>query len=229
VSGVVRRPSGSPLAGARVGIRGTTAETVSDERGVYSLVDLPAGTQTLEARAIGFTPISRTITLSARRPLSFDVRFDSAAHVLETVEVTGKPVVDRATQEFNTAKKRGFGYFIDRERIEEQNAFVASDILRMAPGVTVTQSGYPGGGSSISMRGVGSISGRCEPGIVIDGMPVTGQSSDLDILARPDDIAGIAVYRGPGETPVEYQNLSPCGVIQIWTRRGNTPRGSSRK
>ena len=229
VSGIVRRPSGSPLAGARVGIRGTTAETVSDERGAYTLADLPAGTQTLEARAIGFTPISRSSTLSGRHPLSFDVRVDSAAHVLETVQVTGKAVSDRATEEFNAAKKRGFGYFIDRERIEEQNAFVASDLLRMAPGVTVYQSGVPGGGSSISMRGVGSINGRCEPGIVVDGMPIMGPSSDLDILARPDDIAGMAVYRGPGETPVEYQNLSPCGVIQIWTRRGNTPRGRTGK
>jgi len=229
VSGIVRRPSGAPLAGARVGIRGTMAEAVSDERGAYTLVDLPGGTQTLEARAIGFTPISRTITLSARRPVTYDVRFDSAAHVLETVEVTGKQVIDRATEEFNAAKKRGFGYFIDRERIEQQNAFVASDLLRMAPGVTVTQSGYPGGGSTISMRGVSTITGRCEPGIVVDGMPITGASSDLDILARPDDIAGMAVYRGPGETPVEYQNLSPCGVIQIWTRRGNTPRGPARK
>ncbi|NUQ21561.1 MAG: TonB-dependent receptor plug domain-containing protein, partial [Gemmatimonadaceae bacterium] len=227
VSGIVRRPSGAPLAGARVGIRGTMAETVSDERGSYTLADLPAGTQTLEARAIGFTPISRSITLSARRPLSFDVRFDSAARVLQTVEVTGKPVVDRATEEFEAAKKRGFGFFLDRERIEERQAFSASDLLRMVPGVTIYQSGMVGAGATISMRGVGSINGSCEPGIVIDGMPVNGPSSDLDQLARPDDIAGMAIYRGPGETPVEYQQLSSCGVIQIWTRRGNTPRGKS--
>jgi hypothetical protein len=200
---------------------------VADDRGAYSLIDLPAGTQTLEARAIGYIPITRTVTLSAKRAVSLDIRFDSAAHILETVQVTGKVVYDRATEEFNAAKKRGFGYFLDRETIEQRQPFQATDLLRTAPGVTV-YSGALGGSSTISIRG-SAMSGGCQPGLVIDGLPFQGGAGDIDQLVRPEDIAGMAVYRGPSEVPVEYQSASSCGVIQIWTRRGRTPRGPTRK
>ena len=101
--------------------------------------------------------------------------------------------------------------------------------LRAAPGVTLYPSGTPGGSPAISIRGGGIGGGACQPGIVIDGMMYNGGAEDLDMLVKPDDIAGLAVYRGASETPVEYQGQSSCGVIQVWTRRGNTPRGPSRK
>ena len=228
VSGLVRAPSGNVLPGARVTLRGTDVETVADANGAYSLANLPAGTQTIEARAIGFVPIARSVTLSSRSPLRFDVRFDSAARILQTVEVKGTQLYDRATQEFNDAKKRGFGYFIDRETIEDRQPFNTSDLLRTAPGVMVTTSGQPGSSANIVIRGGGGFSGSCQPGIVVDGLPLGGDAGDIDMLARPEDIAGIAVYRGPSEVPVQYASAGSCGLIQIWTRRGGTPHGKSR-
>ncbi|MFL5562012.1 MAG: carboxypeptidase regulatory-like domain-containing protein [Gemmatimonadaceae bacterium] len=228
VSGVVRTPSGSVLPGARVALRGTDVETVADASGAYTLANLPGGTQTLEARAIGFVPISRSVTLSPKRALRFDVRFDSAARILQTVEVTGTRVYDSATQEFMEAKKRGFGYFIDRETIENRQPFQTSDLLRTAPGVTVYSSGAPGSQVNISIRGGGGFSGSCQPSIVIDGLQITGGAGDIDALARPEDITGMAVYRGASEIPVQYSTGSSCGLIQIWTRRGNTPRGKAK-
>ena len=228
VNGVVRSPSGAVLPGARVALRGTDVETVADANGAYALTNLPGGTQTLEARAIGFVPIARSVTLSARRPLRFDVRFDSAARILQTVEVKGERVYDSATQEFMDAKKRGFGYFIDRETIENRQPFQTSDLLRTAPGVMVTTSGMPGSEANIQIRGPSSISGSCQPGIVVDGLLLNGGAGDIDMLARPEDITGIAVYRGPSEVPVQYASGGSCGLIQIWTRRGNTPRGKSK-
>jgi hypothetical protein len=94
--------------------------------------------------------------------------------------------------------------------------------------VTVYSGGPLGSSSTISIRG-SALSGNCQPGLVIDGLQFQGGAGDIDQLVRPEDIAGMAVYRGPSETPVEYQSASSCGVIQIWTRRGNTPRGKVRK
>jgi hypothetical protein len=228
VSGTVRSPSGAVLPGARVALRGTDNETVADANGAYTLANLPGGTQTLEARAIGFVPIARGVTLSAKRPLRYDMRFDSAARILQTVEVKGERVYDSATQEFMDAKKRGFGYFIDRETIENRQPFQTSDLLRTAPGVMVSSSGQPGSQANIQIRGVTSLTGSCQPTLVVDGLQLTGGAGDIDMLARPEDITGIAVYRGPSEVPVQYSSGSTCGVIQIWTRRGNTPRGKSK-
>ena len=228
VTGVVRTPAGGVLAGARVALRGTDLETVADASGAFVLNNLPGGTQTVEARAIGFVPIARSVTLSSKRPLRLDIRFDSAARILETVEVTGERVYDSATRGFMDAKKRGFGFFIDRETIENRQAFNTSDLLRSAPGVTVSNGGPPGSQSSIQIRGVSSLNGACQPGVVVDGLQLNGSAGDIDVLARPEDIAGIAIYRGASEVPVEYSNGSSCGLIQIWTRRGNTPRGRAK-
>ena len=228
VTGVVRTPSGAVLPGARVALRGTDTETVADATGAFVLSNLPGGTQTLEARAIGFVPIARGIRLSAKRPLRFDIRFDSAARILQTVEVTGDRVYDSATRGFMDAKKRGFGFFIDRETIENRQAFNTSDLLRSAPGVSVSNSGPPGSDANIQIRGAASFSGACQPSVVVDGLQLSGSAGDIDMLARPEDIVGIAIYRGPSEVPVEYSTGSSCGLIQIWTRRGNTPRGRAK-
>ena len=228
VSGLILSPAGGAMPGSRVGVRGTGNETVADATGAFTLSGLPSGSQTLEARAIGFVPVARNITLSATRPLRFDIRFDSAARILKTVEVRGRVIYDRATEEFDKLKKSGFGYFIDADMIEKRQPFRTSDLLRNAPGVRVTSGGGPGSSSSIQIRGAGNFQGVCQPGIVIDGMLLSSDAGDIDALAQPQDISGIAVYRGAAEVPVEYRSNGSCGLIQIWTRRGNTPRGRAK-
>ena len=220
VSGVVRLPGGKPVAGARVRVAEAERETVSDESGHYALVDLPAGTFSLEARAIGFVPIARTVTLSATQPLTFDIRFDSAARILETVEVRGKVIFDRGMQEFEQEKKRGFGYFLGPEEIERRNPFDAADLLRVVPGVRVVQ-------SSFGRSRVVSTRGGCAPVIVVDGMRFDDQTT-LDDVVSPSNIAAIAVYRSPIETPAQYQAFNNCGAIVVWTKKGPAPKRKGR-
>lgn len=221
VSGVVRLPGGAPIAGARVRVAEADRETVSDETGHYALADLPAGSFSLEARAIGFVPITRAVTLSATQPLTFDIRFDSAARILETVEVRGTVVFDRGLQEFEAAKKRGFGYFLGPEQIERRNVFDSAELLRMVPGMQVVPSGF-GRSRVVSTRG------GCSPTIVVDGMRFSDPETTLDEVVRPDDIGAIAVYRSAAETPAEYQGSGGCGAIVVWTKRAPTPKQKRR-
>lgn len=219
IAGVVRGPNGQPLPGARVGLRGTMSEATADERGAYKLDALPAGTQTLDARAIGYVPIAFTVNLFPARAVTKDLAFGAAAQVLETVDVQAKTLYSRSEQEFLNAKKGG-GYFIDAEQIERRQPFRTSDLLRMAPGVTVNQSGALGSDTQIQIRGAANFSGPCPPMLVIDGMRLEGSSGDIDMMTRPENIQGIAVYRGPSETPVEYQGFNSCGAIVVWTKSG---------
>jgi outer membrane cobalamin receptor len=222
----VRGPNGQPLSGARVGLQGTFSETTADERGTYQLAALPAGTQTIEARAIGYVPIRSTINLYPNRAVTKDLSFSAAAQVLETVDVQAKQIYSRSEQEF-LAAKRGNGYFIDAAQIEQRQPFRTSDLLRMAPGVSIFQSSGLGDQTQIQMRGASSLSGACPPMLVVDGMRLEGSAGDIDQITRPEDIQGIAVYRGPSETPVEYQGFNSCGAIVVWTKRGG-PRGTRR-
>jgi hypothetical protein len=219
IAGVVRGPNGQPLPGARVGLRGTMSEATADERGSYQLAALPAGTQTLEARAIGYIPIASSVNLYPNRAVTKDIAFDASAQVLETVEVEAKTLYSRSEQEFLQAKK-GLGYFIDADQIERRQPFRTSDLLRMAPGVMINQTGGLGNETQIQIRGAANFQGPCPPMLVIDGMRLEGSSGDIDMMTRPEDIQGIAVYRGPSETPAEYQGFSSCGAIVVWTKSG---------
>ena len=226
LAGIVRGPNGQPLPGARVGLDRTFAEATADERGAYQLGGLPAGTQTLMARAIGYVPIIMTVNLYPNRAVTKDVAFGEAAQVLETVDVQAKTIYSRSEQEFLAAKK-GMGYFIDAEQIERRQPFRTSDLLRMAPGVTINQGGGLGDETQIQIRGAATLSGPCAPMLVVDGMRLEGSSGDIDQITRPENIQGMAIYRGPSETPVEYQGFNSCGAIVIWTKRGG-PRAPKR-
>lgn len=226
LSGVVRAPSGEAIAGARVGLRNSDVEAATDAAGRYTLAELPAGTQSVVARAIGFVPFAQPVLLLPGHASTLDVRFDSTTVVLQTVEVVGKVVFDRATLEFRKAQSRGLGFFIDRAAIDKRQPFDPSDLLYAAPGVHIGYGSMMGTGRTITVRGP---QGECVPQFVIDGVSWPGEMYDLDNFIRPDEIAGMAVYRGV-ETPLEYRVRSggSCGAIVIWTRKTGKVRKSGR-
>lgn len=92
-----------------------------------------------------------------------------------------------------------------------------------AAGVQVTQnSGSPGGGISVAIRGVNSLNGN-EPLYVIDGVAVDGKSSDgktstLSTI-NPSDIMSIEVLKDASATAI-YGSRASNGVVLITTRHG---------
>ena len=57
----------------------------------------------------------------------------------------------------------------------------------------------------------------------LDGMQMHGtlgeQGGILDLDTIPlEEVAGIEVYIGPSETPIEYSRYNQCGVMLIWSR-----------
>ena len=49
-------------------------------------------------------------------------------------------------------------------------------------------------------------------------MYIPGAASDVSILAKPSEVAGIEVYKG-ADAPPEFQK-GGCGALVIWTKRG---------
>jgi TonB-linked SusC/RagA family outer membrane protein len=93
-----------------------------------------------------------------------------------------------------------------------------------AAGVYVTQnSGQPGGGISVAIRGISSINGNTEPLYVIDGVQIQGggTTSSSNPLAglNPSDIEDIQVLQGPSATAI-YGSRATNGVLLITTKRG---------
>jgi len=92
------------------------------------------------------------------------------------------------------------------------------------PGVLiVNNSGAPGAGASIRIRGVGSLNGSQAPLIVIDGVPqdfsgISGASDPLSLI-NPNDIQSFDILKDASATAI-YGNRASNGVILITTKQG---------
>jgi hypothetical protein len=214
LSGTVLGPGKRPLRGARVVVGGTGAETETDEAGRFALADLPSGTQSLEARALGYQPKRATVDLSRERPATVDVVLDERTPVLDAVSVYGKATPRRSLSGFLERRRNGMGRYATREDIERQGALYLTDVLRRMPGVRVAPTNRFG--SAVYVRGAG-LSGYCRPALYLDGMRMfdDGESS-IDDFVRPGEVAAVEVYAGVAGAPAEF-DARGCGAIVIWT------------
>jgi TonB-dependent starch-binding outer membrane protein SusC len=234
ISGTVTGPDAGPVAGVAVRITGTQRGTSTDADGRYT-VSAPAGDVSLTFSLLGYA--SRTVSVPAGQATA-DVRLAQDVLNLEAVVVTGQATAVR------------------RQNLANSVAVVSGDNLQGAPAQTVERalqgkvaganisanSGAPGGGLQISMRGVSSIGGAADPLFVVDGVIMSnvsipsGQnavsqasrgvnSSTQDQMVNriadinPNDIENIEILKGASASAI-YGSKAANGVVIITTRRG---------
>jgi hypothetical protein len=203
----VRGVGGLPLPEAQVRVLGAHGTALSDARGRFELRDLPAGTQVLEVRRIGYLLAQQPVELRTSRAVSQDVRMQRIV-TLDSMRVLARR---SRYQEFEQRRKsNGFGTFLAEEQIELRGAFETSDLFRMMPGFKV--SGFGLDAKVQSSRGVTSMSRACSPNVVIDGLP----NQEINLI-HPSSVGAIEAYRAGQPAPVQYDR--GCGVIVIWSKR----------
>jgi hypothetical protein len=204
------KPEEKPMRGAKVTVAGTGLETTTGSDGRFTLNGLPAGTFSVEARSLGFEPRHAVVDLSPRKPASADLTFTERVQELSRVVVKGKASHNvRDIDEFLQRSRSGMGHFITASDDALKNALTLTDALRGTPGVNIVPSGDFG--HVILLRG------RCIPVLYIDGVQMFDGYNSADSIS-PEQIAGIEVYAGLGEAPVQYQT-NGCGVVLLWTKR----------
>lgn len=206
-----------PLIGANILVVGTSTGTVTDFDGTYSL-PVPEGATELEFSYTGYT--------NQRVPLGTSNVIDvalSAGQVLEEVVVIGYGSVKKedATGAVNAISSKDFN----------KGAIVSADqlITGKVAGVQITSnSGEPGGQTSIRIRGGTSVNASNEPLYVIDGVPIDntpynpgGFSSGRNPLnfLNPNDIETFTVLKDASATAI-YGSRGANGVIIITTKKG---------
>jgi hypothetical protein len=204
---------GRGVAGAQVALWGTSAVTRTRQDGGFTLDSLPAGTHTLEVRALGFSPTRKPVDLRNGRSTNASVMLEEQAHVLASVTVYGKRRREWSDiQGFleRSAAGRG-GYFLTGADIDRHRPLRVSDVLRTIPGIRITPAEHYG--NRVLMRG------DCVPAVYIDGTRL--MDNDIDGMLDGRQLGGVEVYRGVGETPVEYSALNggSCGAILLWSKR----------
>ena len=180
--------------------------------GEFALSGLPAGTQTLEVRVIGFEPKRRTVELRRDSLTKLDVVLDRPVQTLDAVKVYGTGNV--AMAEFERRLKSGWGHFLTPNDIANRHATRATDLFRMIPGVRVAPM-RRSFGNAILMRG------NCRPTVYLNGMRMDDNAAtEIDDLANPEEITGVEVYTAAGR-PAEFWGNS-CGSVVLWV--GMLPR-----
>lgn len=200
----------------------TRAETLADDSGAFILSAPEPGTFVVAAEMIGLASIrSGPLDLDPGEELVVEVRMAIEAVALDPLVVTSrKQTMGHQLAGFHDrmarGRRSGFGHFIDREEVDRMMPLESTDLLRTAPGVRVSP-GRAGRGAGLSM------SGGCIPAIYVDGMQVNRspmRNVSLDEIVPAMALEGIEVYRGPSAQQSSYYDPNGCGLILVWTRRG---------
>jgi hypothetical protein len=211
-TGIVRTGSnGRPLANALVTVAGRTART--DERGQWRLTDAPAGTRTLEVRAVGYFPVRQVVQVVPDAP-PVQVALVTLRSVLDTVKVLANYNRYSQLQEFSQRARGGMGRFLTAEQIAQRVPIVTSDLFRAIPGVYLDQDSA---GPVLTMKGV--FADRCTPAVYLNGFHLGATSAtDIDMLVKPENLLGVEVYAA-GFVPPQFEpGMSGCGSLVFWTR-----------
>lgn len=220
VSGTVTDQSTSQaLPGVAVIVKGTTVGTTSGVDGAYTL-NVPADGTTLVFRFIGYETVERAIGNAG----TIDVALPIDNRQLEEVVVVGYGTQERREVTGATSK-------VTAEDLEDIPVVSVDQALQgRAAGVQISQnSGTPGAGISVRVRGATSISANNQPLYVVDGVPMTtgdysqlgygGQSVNAIADLNPSDIASIDILKDASAAAI-YGSRAANGVVLITTKRG---------
>ena len=207
LTGIVRGSGDAPVSSAEVGVRGTSGRSRTDASGQYSLRGLPAGTQVLEVRHVGYLPAQTSVELRSGATVTSDVRLQRIVN-LDSMRVVATR--DRYTEFNDHRKHQVFGIFIGPEEMARQRVSYSSDIIEKLPGFRIVGSGPKA--QVVSSRGASPSCARSKVHVVIDGVENLAIN---DAIAA--DIAAIEAYREGEPAPPPYDR--GCGVILVWTKR----------
>lgn len=218
--------SREPVPGAQVRVVGSTVGALSTSTGAYVIHSVTPGSVQVRVQRVGYAMAERTVTVAAGDTAVVDFSLKAVATVLAPVVAIGYGTENRTNI-------TGAVSSVSADQITNQPvAGIDAALQGKAPGVQVMQnSGDPGNGISIRVRGAASISASNQPLYVVDGVPV--QTRDFAQLSPsgqgltgvtgldPNDIESITVLKDASAAAI-YGSRASNGVVLITTKRGVT-------
>ncbi|HEY4131452.1 MAG TPA: SusC/RagA family TonB-linked outer membrane protein [Gemmatimonadaceae bacterium] len=228
-TGVVRgtvtdSATGRGVAGAQVRIIGTVQGASTNETGQYFLRGVPAGNAQVSAQRLGFAPLQRQVSVRAGDTTT--VNFSLRAAAVQLGEVVSVGYGTSSRHEVTSAIAS-----VDSSAIVNAPVAGVDNALQgRVAGVQVMQnSGEPGSGISVRVRGPASLNAGNQPLYVVDGIPIIQGSYDQIALSgqdmsavtglNPDEIASIDVLKDAAAAAI-YGSRGSNGVVLITTKRG---------
>ena len=209
VKGHVKDATGEAIIGATIRVVGTQVATISDFDGNFTLKANQGAD--LQVSYMGY----QTATVKAAPSVVITLQDDQA--LLNEVVVIGYGSVRKSDA-------TGSVMSVEADQLNKGIATSPADLLQgKTPGVQITtNSGAPGAGSKIRIRGGSSLSASNDPLIVIDGLPISStEISGGDVLntINPNDIESFSILKDASATAI-YGSRASNGVILITTKKG---------
>lgn len=207
INGVVTDEKGETIIGANVSVKGTTIGTITDIDGKFTL-DIPEGAK-LQVSYIGY--LTQDITVGNNTSLNIKLLEDTQN--LDEIVVVGYGVQKKSSVSGAIAT-------IAQNDIKKAATSNLSDALvGQMPGlIAVNESGKPGSGSKLLIRGQGTWN-NSDPLVIVDG--IERDFSNLD----PNEVETISVLKDAAAAAV-YGARAANGVILVTTKRGKDGKPS---
>lgn len=235
VSGTVTDESGEPIIGVTIRVKNTTIGTISDLDGKYSL-NVPSSSATLVFSFVGYEVTEQDVTSSSG---NMDVVLQESVTRLEEVVISGLAT---------SVARRNLANAVSTISSKELTGVTSPQTMDAAlygkfTGVVINaNSGAPGGGIGVRLRGITSINGNAQPLYIIDGVYMDNSSTPagLNLVSQaaaggsasnqdnpsnrladlnPDDIESIEILKGASAAAL-YGSRAATGVVLITTKRG---------
>lgn len=193
-----------PVPDASVQVKGTEIGTKTTNDGSFS-VNVPRNNSVLVISNVGFQ--TTEIPVSGRTNIG-DVSLTGSSINLNEVVVTG----------YSAQRKKditGAVAVVNVANLKSVPSGTTESLLQgQAAGVTVINSGAPGGASNVRVRGITSV-GSTDPLVIVDGTP--GSLHDLNV----NDIQSMQVLKDAGAAAI-YGVRGSNGVIIVTTKKGRS-------
>ena len=221
VRGKITTTAGAPLPNAIVRILGSGSAERSGSTGEFTVNDALAGTQTLEVRAIGYTPIRRTVRLRNSEAAEVSLSLATRNVELDTIRVVAGREIPWDVRGIERRWRTGMGRFMDGQTVRDRASIYTSDALRGIANVMIRPGNQQFGNQIFMMANGGT---ECRPLLFVDGLQadLAGRGGiNLDELVTPGQVAAVEVYNRPTMVPAEYLTMgNGCGVVAVWTKFG---------
>lgn len=218
ISGKILDDKQVGLAATTVRLKGVDRGVKADDNGNFTLFNLAPGKYTVIFDHIGYISLEKVVNVTAGATTTLDVAMVAFSTSLNEIVVIGygserKKDVTGAIASI-TSKDFQQGQITTPEQL----------IAGKVAGVSViSNSGAPGAGSTIRIRGGASVNGSNDPLIVLDGVPlnpssIAGAANPLDLI-NPNNIERVDVLKDASAAAI-YGNRASNGVILITTKKG---------
>ena len=208
VHGTITSPTGEPLAGVSVMVKGTKTGTTTGVDGSFQL-SVPRNGALIFSHT-GYLP--KEVKVGSTDMPAFQLRLDESRSDLDQVIVVG----------YGTRRKSevtGSIASVSEKSIQDvPSANLAQALQGQAAGIDIEKSkgnNHPGQSPTILIRGTRSVKAGNSPLYVVDGIPFQGSIDDIN----QDDVASVEVLKDASSTAI-YGSRGANGVILVTTKRG---------